>query len=404
MKFKSMYALDYWVGIPLCFLFSVLRGLQDRFISRLKLKKKSTGIVFIKLSELGAILLAFPLLKKIKDANPSKSLYFITFVENKDIVRLLGGVISEENIFFIRQDTFLRLCVDTLRMLIKMRRLSIEVSFDLEFFSRFTAVLGYMIGAKKRVGFHRYTLEGLYRGNLLTHRVQYNPYLHLAKNYLSFAEVISQEGKVTPELSNALPEDVLLLPHYRSSAERKAALMDTLSSAGIQGWRKLFLIHQEEGILPQREWPVDNFIALTRTLLEEEGAWVILIGTGMSLRKDEMIIKKVNSPRCMSLVGRTTLEELCELFLLADAFIATDCGLVHLAALTPLKTFVLFGPESPVVFGPLGNNCEVIYSQWPCSPCLSAFNHRHSVCRENKCLQVIKPEVVYQRIRSRSSN
>ena len=257
-----------------------------------------------------------------------------------------------------------------------------------------------MTGAKKRARFTVIPLRAL-SGQPPDMEVLYKSYL---RNYLSFADVIYKEEKVTPELNSPLPEEALASPHYRPSAERKAALMEKLSSAGIQGWKKLFLIHPGEGILPQREWAVDNFIALIRALLEEEGAWVVLIGTGEALRKDEMILGGVQSPRCKSLMGSTTLEELCELFLLADAFIATDCGLVHLAALTPLKTFVLFGPESPAVFGPLGNNSEIIYSQWPCSPCLSAFNHRNSACRDNKCLQAVKPEVVYQRIRSRCSN
>jgi ADP-heptose:LPS heptosyltransferase len=404
MKIKIIRALDYWCGVPLCFCFSLFHGLKRFFGFSRAVPSETKSIALVKLSELGALVLAYPLISRIRQKYPKAEVFFITLSESKTMLQLLEVGIREENILVIRHTSLLAFLIDTVRVVSRMRALRIDVIIDLEFFSRFTAVLGYVGGGRKRAGFHRYSFEGLYRGNLLTHRVQYNPYLHLAKNYLSFAEVISQEGKVTPELSNALPEDVLLLPHYRSSAERKAALMDKLSSAGIQGWEKLFLIHPGEGLLPQREWPVDNFIALTRTLLEEEGVSVVLIGTGISLRKDEMIIKEVNSPRCKSLVGKTTLEELCELFLLADAFIATDCGLVHLAALTPLKTFVLFGPESPVVFGPLGNNCEVVYSQWPCSPCLSAFNHRHSACRENKCLQVIKPEVVYQRIRSRNGN
>ena len=45
-------------------------------------------------------------------------------------------------------------------------------------FTRFTAMIGYLSGAATRVGFHRFHQEGLYTGDLFTHRVQYNPHLH----------------------------------------------------------------------------------------------------------------------------------------------------------------------------------------------------------------------------------
>ena len=60
----------------------------------------------------------------------------------------------------------------------------------------------------------------------------------------------------------------------------------------------------------------------------------------------------ISNSRCMDFTGKTSLEELMELFLISEALISNDCGLVHLAMLTKIKKFILFGPESPQVFGP----------------------------------------------------
>jgi ADP-heptose:LPS heptosyltransferase len=100
------------------------------------------------------------------------------------------------------------------------------------------------------------------------------------------------------------------------------------------------------------------------------------------------------------LVNQTELDELLELFSIADILVSNDCGLAHLAMLTPIKEFVIFGPESPQVFGPLTENNYTIYSRWPCSPCLSVLNHRNSACKNNQCLKCIKPEDVYNFILS----
>jgi ADP-heptose:LPS heptosyltransferase len=49
---------------------------------------------------------------------------------------------------------------------------------------------------------------------------------------------------------------------------------------------------------------------------------------------------------------------------------------------------VLFGPETPVLFAPLGN-ARIISARLPCSPCVSVYNQRRSACRDNQCMQRI---------------
>ena len=61
------------------------------------------------------------------------------------------------------------------------RRNAIDTVVDLELFSRFTGLLTGFCGADRRIGFYRYNNEGLYRGDMLTHRVAYNPHIHIQK-------------------------------------------------------------------------------------------------------------------------------------------------------------------------------------------------------------------------------
>ena len=60
----------------------------------------------------------------------------------------------------------------------------------MEFYSRASAILAFLSGAKQRIGLHRFNSEGPYRGDLLTHRIQYNPYLHTAVQYHLLVEAI----------------------------------------------------------------------------------------------------------------------------------------------------------------------------------------------------------------------
>ena len=58
------------------------------------------------------------------------------------------------------------------------RRYRIDTAINLEAFARFSTILTFLSGARTRVGFHAFTQPGLYTGDLLTHRVIYNPHVH----------------------------------------------------------------------------------------------------------------------------------------------------------------------------------------------------------------------------------
>ena len=78
--------------------------------------------------------------------------------------------------------------------------------------------------------------------------------------------------------------------------------------------------------------------------------------------------------------------------------LTNDSGPGHFSAVTELRTFVLFGPETPLLYGSLGNSTP-IYAGLACSPCVSAANHRKTPCTDNVCLQVITAEAVLRQLR-----
>jgi ADP-heptose:LPS heptosyltransferase len=78
--------------------------------------------------------------------------------------------------------------------------------------------------------------------------------------------------------------------------------------------------------------------------------------------------------------------------------LTNDSGPGHFSAITELKTYVIFGPETPKLYGSLGNS-TAIYAGLACSPCVSASNHRKTPCNDNVCLQVIDVDRVYNTIR-----
>jgi ADP-heptose:LPS heptosyltransferase len=126
---------------------------------------------------------------------------------------------------------------------------------------------------------------------------------------------------------------------------------------------------------------------------------VLVLITGALSEHEEAAeqCRVVNSSRCLNFAGAVRLAELPLLYSIALLMVTNDSGPGHFSAITPLPTFVLFGPETPNLYGSLGNSTP-ISAGLACSPCVSAANHRKTPCTDNKCLQAITVEQVFAAI------
>ena len=158
------------------------------------------------------------------------------------------------------------------------------------------------------------------------------------------------------------------------------------------------------GILPIRAWPLASYTALCNGLVRD-GCAVAVIGLKDDTALAQLLVanvKSVNSSgTVIDLTGYTrSIAELLALFHVAKLLVTNDGGPGQFAALTPICTVMLFGPETPALYAPLTPKCYSFYSQWPCSPCLTAHNHRNSFCDgDNQCLKVIAPHIVLSKAR-----
>ena len=91
----------------------------------------------------------------------------------------------------------------------------------------------------------------------------------------------------------------------------------------------------------------------------------------------------------------STKNALMLIFQFADLLITNDGGPGQFAAMTPLPAIIFYGPETPHLYGPVDEKATIFYDPLPCTPCLTAYNHRNSPCDgDNQCLKRIAPERV----------
>jgi ADP-heptose:LPS heptosyltransferase len=395
MTIDTMRAIDRWAGIPLCFVLTWLLRLMGP-----PERRPPKRILFIELSEMGSTILADPAMRKAQ-RHFGAELFFVIFHRNVASLDFLGTV-PAGNVFTLRGDTLPLLALDTLRFLLWTRRRGIDTVIDLELFSRFTGLLSGLCGASSRVGFHRFHNEGLYRGDLLTHRVAYNPHQHIAKNFIALVNALTAPQEEVPYSKTVIGEDEIAVEPVVAAPALVAEMGGRITHAfpGFASDRhQLVLINPNASeLLPQRRWPPDHFAVLIQKIL---GRWdnvaVLITGAPEEREEAEWLRTKVDHPRLVNFAGRQRLEELPALYALSRLMVTNDSGPGHFASVTTMPIIALFGPETPALYGPLGK-ARTITAGLACSPCVSAANHRKTACRLPLCMSAILPEEVFHAV------
>lgn len=401
MNLRFMQIIDYWVGIPLCFLLSLWELVFGKiFSSKEEFPRK---ILFIELSEMGTVVLSYSALKQANKQFENVERYFLIFESNAESVRLLDEI-PPQNILTIRNNNFLDFTVSALVTLRRIRALKIDTVIDMELFSRFSAIFSYLTGAANRVGFYQYTGEGLYRGEILTHRVTYSPNQHISLNLLSLLFSLKAPRDEVPLLKESVLDKLIPLPSHKVTSAEKTEILELLrnNNPSITSQSPLIVINGYPGkLLSIRGWSIDRYGDLVKKLLENQEIFVVLIGLRAAEKFNEQIASRAANDRCVDLTGQTaSLRELVNLLSLARVLLTNDGGPAHFASLTDVHTVVLFGPGGPTEYSPIGNALTVLDSHFSCSPCLTAQNHRYTLCSDNKCLQAISVEQVLSAVTS----
>jgi len=396
MKVSTQRQVDRWLGVPICFLLTIVHALASPF--RRRVDRPARSILFVKLAEQGSTVLAYPALRRAVEQVGRENVYFLVFDANRFIVDVLD-VIPPENVIPIKADSLASALFTSLAALRKLRRLRLDAAVDAEFFARSSAIFTYLSGARQRVGFHAYAGDGPYRGHLMTHPLVYNPHLHTSQIFLMLVEALSEPPERFPGFAYVPPPlDRLPLPTLNpSSEERRTVETLVCEVTGRDRVPPLVLLNANcSDLLPLRKWDPPNYVSLARRLLAgDPDLHVAFTGAPDEAVAVEPLVREIDSDRCVSLAGKTTLRQLLVLYGLAQVLVTNDSGPAHFATLTPVDVITLFGPETPKLFGAHTSRSHIVWAATACSPCVNAYNNRLSRCRDNVCMQRITVDEVH---------
>ena len=397
MGIDVLRLLDRVIGVPLCWLVTVVRRLALLLTARKKSLPAPRRVLIIKLSEMGSTVLAYPALEELNQRIAGVELFFLVFKNNAAIVEVLG-IVPQANIITVDYSSPWQLLASGWRAVKRLIGERIDSTIDMDFFSRLTALLSFLVCRGNRIGFYRYHDEGLFRGDLLTRRVAYSSHVHTSVAFLALVKSLFAEAGDEPYYRGPIDPDALVVPAHTPAPNDVTSVNNKLEAAGWhrQMGTEIILVNPNSSdIFPLRKWPLASFADLSQRLLTERpNCWLVITGIASEKADARFICDRLQNPRCIDFTGKTTFRELLALYSSASLMVTNDSGPAHFAALLALPTVVLFGPETPRLYSPMGNHYKAIYTALPCSPCVSVYNGKKSSCTDNRCLKTISVQQV----------
>jgi ADP-heptose:LPS heptosyltransferase len=189
-------------------------------------------------------------------------------------------------------------------------------------------------------------------GALLDLALEYRPAEHTTDNARRLVAAVVDVPSRPSRLALELPE----------SSRREAAAL--ISSAR----RPLVAVHVSGG-RPIKQWAPERFLTVSRTLVDDRGATIVLTGGP----GDETLIEGMRTglpaDRVIDASKASGLLAVGAILAQCDLMITGDTGPMHLAAAVGTPIVAVFGPSEPRRYAPRGVHDRVIRVDLPCAPC-----------------------------------
>ena len=377
IAFDTARRIDRKIGKPLCGIVGLLRRFRGKKnVPNERIRK----ILIIKMWGLGTIVLASPVFANLKRNLPDCKIYFMTLRQNRDMYE---GSPHIDGAVYFDMSGWLRALRSFLKLVVWMWRQQFDVVFDFEIGSRFTALLTAANLRSMTIG---YAPAGSGK-NVFDITIPYIESTHMTRIYLRSLDALNM--KIYDERLLKLPIKI----------EEKQYVNDFVKSQRLSNF--VAFNPNTSDLAIERLWPPEYFAELGKRLLTTfPDLQIVLIGAKADVVRVMGLQKSIEiSDRVVSTAGKFTIRETTELLSHARVLVSNDSGPMHLGVVAGVPTVGLFGPETPVLYGPRGDNHIAITAGEMCSPCISVYNEKVvDCCRGVVCMKNISVESVFQAV------
>lgn len=327
-------------------------------------------ILIIRLSSIGDIVLASPLIRLVRQRFPQAKIDMLVCAEFEELVAANPNL--SRVILFDRKTGLkglLRLCS---RIREERYNLVIDIHKKLRSF-----LLCRTSGARQTVSYNKHSFLRFLLVKFKINRFVETPYV--ANLYLKSVEGfgIKDDGQGL-ELNIARAKDMGVLELLRLEGVSKEYPLIGLAP-GAHWYTK--------------RWPKERFIELANLLIQRKGATIVIFGGRDEIALSEEIGGSLlNKP--VIVTGKLSLMETAALLKRCKVLITNDTGVMHIAAAVKTPVVAIFGPTTKE-FGyyPYRVANRVISKDLPCKPCTTKGTSRCKI-KTFDCMRLISSDEV----------
>jgi heptosyltransferase-1 len=314
-------------------------------------------ILIVKLSALGDVVQALPVVRALKTAFPQARIHWLAEETAAPIVRLHPGV--DRVLVSSRRKwgrdwrypfQWLEMFREIGGLTRQLRGPRFDLILDLQGLFK-SGVWTRIARASLKVGYNGREGSQLF----LTERIPVvDPDQHAVDRYMHLAEVV---GGRTEEVCFGLA----------SSPAARTRSWELFQSAGGQ------IDYPYVVVVPTARWETKlwsaaRFAVVADRLIEQFALQIVFTGVDSDRAAILQIVQRMQHP-AVNLAGKTDLEEMTALLENARLVISVDSGPMHLAAALGRPVVALFGPTAPWRTGPYGRGHRIVRALLSCSPC-----------------------------------
>lgn len=362
------YALERFIEKKVLPFFCLLLS----FLKRKKpLEQEPKSIVIMRFWALGESILVLPMIEALRKARPNARITVLCTPRNAEVFRDQPSI-----------DECKVIWSSSIPLVVLTNFRKFDLSIDTEPHFALSAILSFFL-SRRAIGYDYGKRALLYDVNV--------PYDDKKHAVFAICDLLRPLG------IDARPGSLVRL-RFPESAKGQVDLR--FESAGIRSSKKPIIgIHAFCGpSAAWRVWPKENFASLIGKIKKKYDCTIILTGS-----KDESI---GNSEILAMLSDRNNVLDLSGLplksfFNLAERMrlmVSNDTGPMHVAAAQGIPTIGLFGPNTPVRFGPFPPERNIaIYHQQPGHPVINVHLNEFRPCG-GECMRAISVDEVMEAV------
>jgi len=327
-------------------------------------------ILIVKLSALGDIIHALPVLDYLRQAAPGVEIDWVVEEQNRAILEghpMITNVLSINTRAWRKApfSTETRRAVGT--AINQLRRTSFDAVFDLQGNIK-SGIISRLTGAKKRYGFARDGVRESLNVMFTNHHVPLSPEdHHISKRSLKIVSSAFGGNYGSYAITSYI---------HTSIEENEAAAELVLTAPG-----NIHLLFHTGTTWETKKWSREGWFELGQLVLNRFPSASILFswGNDQEYEEAEWLTNKLGN-RAL-LLPQLQLKSFCALLKKIDLAVGGDTGPIHIAAAVGTPTVSFYRATDAMRNGPLGSRHVTLQSSMPCTICLKKSCPDDQNCR-----------------------